>query len=295
MCTAMFIGIDHGTTAMRFAGGERTLKISRADAVSFRISDLLSLTRGEEIDGFAITYSMGDNFSEITNIKKLVNRGVISRDGAGEHIGGGTRVFDEVLSSGIPAVAIPGLHRGLNTDPRFKVYSHQSSPEKIGLSYEFMQHLGPDCIVSDISSNTVTLLIKNGELFGAFDACIFAPGWIHGALDLNAIRNIDAGHITANEAFRTAGVRDNLLESERLPALAMFAAMECASLRLLSPDAPVGISGSLAISVKDEISSLLKCDVLVLNEWAAARGLSLIAEAVFSRKAEKILGLKVSL
>ena len=33
-----------------------------------------------------------------------------------------------------------------------------------------------------------------------------------------------------------------------------------------------------------------KCDVLVLNEWAAARGLSLIAEAVFSRKAEKILG-----
>ena len=49
----MFVGIDHGTTAMRFAGGENVYKIPRADAVSFQLSDLLHLTGGEEIEGFA--------------------------------------------------------------------------------------------------------------------------------------------------------------------------------------------------------------------------------------------------
>ena len=155
----MFVGIDHGTTAMRFAGGGRVYKIPRTDAVSFLLSDLFALTQGEEIEGFVITYSMGDNFSEITQVSELKNRGLVSQDGAGEHIGGGTRVFDIVKESGIPAVAIPGLHRGSNTDPRFKVYSHQASPEKIGLAYEVVSRLGPTCIVSDISSNTVTLLI----------------------------------------------------------------------------------------------------------------------------------------
>jgi len=291
----MFIGIDHGTTAMRFAGGGRVFKIPRKEAVSFVLSDLDPFTEGEEIEGFAITYSMGDNFSEVTNIQNLKNRGVISREGAGEHIGGGTRVFDEVLKSGIPAVAIPGLHRGINTDYRFKVYSHQASPEKIGLSYEFVKLLGPDCIISDISSNTVTLLIKNGRITGAFDACIFAPGWIHGALDLDSIRAVDEGSITANEAFRKAGVKDNLPENERIPALAMFAAMECASMRLLAPDAPIGLCGSLALSVKDEITKLLRCNLLVLDEWAPARGLSLIAEDVFQKKVGKILGIPVTL
>ncbi|HPP78326.1 methanogenesis marker 12 protein [Methanospirillum sp.] len=291
----MFVGIDHGTTAMRFAGGGRVYKIPRAEAVSFQLSDLLHLTGGEEIEGFAVTYSMGDNFSVILPIASLTNRGLVSREGAGEHTGGGTRVFDIIKESGIPAIAIPGLHRGSHTDPRFKVYSHQASPEKIGLAYEVVYHLGPTCIVSDISSNTVTLLIKDNHIVGGFDACLFAPGWVHGALDLDAIRAIDAGRMTANDAFLHAGVRDTLQDPDREAALAMFAAMECASLRLLAPDAPVALCGSRAGSVSDEIGRLLGCNLLVLDEWTAAKGLSRIAEDVFSKKVTQILDIPVRL
>ncbi len=156
--TGMFIGIDHGTTAMRFAGESGEFKISREAALEFSIEDLSRICPVDEIEGIALCYSMGDNISSITHISKVKNRGLISRDGAGQHIGGGTRVFDEVAESGIPAVVIPGLHRGSPTDPRFKVYSHQSSPEKIGIAYEVSCALGDDVIVSDVSSNTVTLL-----------------------------------------------------------------------------------------------------------------------------------------
>lgn len=280
---------------MRFAGGGRVYKIPRTDAVSFLLSDLFALTQGEEIEGFVITYSMGDNFSEITQVSELKNRGLVSQDGAGEYIGGGTRVFDIVRESGIPAVAIPGLHRGSNTDPRFKVYSHQASPEKIGLAYEVVSRLGPTCIVSDISSNTVTLLIKENEIVGGFDACVFAPGWVHGALDLDAIRAIDSGRLTANQAFLNAGVKNTLIDPDRQSTLAMFAAMECAALRLLAPCAPVALCGSRAQSVSDEIRNLLHCDLLILDEWTAARGLSRIAEDIFSKKVRKILGIPVRL
>ena len=138
----MFIGIDHGTTAMRFAGETREFKLSREAAKDFHIADLARICPVDEIDGIAVCYSMGDNFSKITRIEKLQNRGLVSREGAGKHIGGGTRVFDEVAASGIPTIAIPGLHRGSPTDPRFKAYSHQTSPEKIGIAYGICQDLG---------------------------------------------------------------------------------------------------------------------------------------------------------
>ena len=172
----MFIGIDHGTTAMRFAGGKGEFKIPREAAKEFCIADLSRICPIDEIEGIAICYSMGDNIAAITSIGKVKNRGIVSREGAGKHIGGGTRVFDEVAQSGIPAIVIPGLHRNSPTDPRFKAYSHQTSPEKIGIAYEVCHALGNDVIVSDVSSNTVSLLVSGGKLVGAFDACIFAPG-----------------------------------------------------------------------------------------------------------------------
>ena len=153
---------------------------------------------------------MGDNFSSITSVGKVKNRGLLSREGAGQHIGGGTKVFDEVAKSGIPVIVIPGIHRGSPTDPRFKAYSHQSSPEKVGIAYEVTRVLGDNIVVSDVSSNTVTLLVTGGKLVGALDACIFAPGSLHGALDVDAIRRIDAGECTANEAFQHAGVNFSL-------------------------------------------------------------------------------------
>jgi putative methanogenesis marker protein 12 len=290
----MFIGIDHGTTAMRFAGNEGEFKISREAAKEFCIADLTRICPLDKIEGIAVCYSMGDDIAAISDIRKVRNRGIVSRDGAGKHIGGGTRVYDEVAGSGIPAVVIPGIHRGSPTDPRFKAYSHQTSPEKIGIAYEACSALGNDVIISDVSSNTVSLLVSAGKLVGAFDACIFAPGTQHGALDVEAIRKVDAGEWTANEAFQHAGVNFSLPENERTRTVAMFAAMECAALRLLNSTAKVALAGSLAPAIAPEVRALLGCDITVYNEWCASRGLARIASSVFSGKKE-ILGLAVDL
>jgi putative methanogenesis marker protein 12 len=290
----MFIGIDHGTTAMRFAGESGEFKISREAAKEFCIADLSRLCPLDKIEGIAICYSMGDNIAAITDIRKVKDRGIVSRDGAGKHIGGGTRVYDEVAGSGIPAVVMPGLHRKSPTDPRFKAYSHQTSPEKIGIAYEACHFLGNDVIVSDVSSNTVSVLVSGGRLVGAFDACIFAPGTLHGALDVDAIRKVDAGEWTANEAFQHAGVNFSLPEGNRMRAVAMFAAMECAALGLLNRNARVALAGSLAPVIAPEVKTLLGCDIAVYDEWCASRGLAKIARDVFSGRSD-ILGLAVDL
>jgi putative methanogenesis marker protein 12 len=288
----MFIGIDHGTTAIRFSSGEKEFKISRRTARDFAIRDLERLGPRSDIEGIALCYSMGDNFSEITPIGKLSNRGVVSREGAGEHIGGGTRIFDAVLESGLPAFAIPGLHRGSPTDPRFKAYSHQASPEKIGIAYEVHRSLGNDFVVSDVSSNTVSILVTGGRIRGAIDACIFAPGTTQGAIDVDAIRKIDRGEISANRAFMQAGVDFTLPGDERIQALALFSAMECAALRVLSPGAPVALAGTCAPVIAKEVEALLGVKPAVFDEWCASRGLAQIARDVFGGKGE-VLGIRV--
>jgi putative methanogenesis marker protein 12 len=288
----MFIGIDHGTTAIRFSSGDREIKIPRREARDFAVRDLERLGPLGKIEGIALTYSMGDNFSEISPIGLLENRGVVSQAGAGEHVGGGTRIFDAVLESGLPAIAIPGLHRGSATDPRFKAYSHQASPEKIGIAYEVHQALGDDFVVSDVSSNTVGILATGGKIRGAIDACIFAPGTTQGALDVDAIRNIDEGKVSANRAFMEAGVDFTMPAGERLRTLALFAAMECAALRVLSPGAPVALAGTCAPLIAGEVGVLLGEKPAVFDEWCASRGLARIARDVFSGKRE-ILGIGV--
>jgi putative methanogenesis marker protein 12 len=290
----MYIGIDHGTSSIRFAGGSGVWKISREDARDFCWRDLSRVCPLSDIEGIALTYSMGDNFSAITLLQNLENRGLVSREGAGKHVGGGTRVFDEICASDIPAVAIPGLHRGSPTDIRFKAYSHQASPEKIGIAYEVCHRLGPDVIVSDVSSNTVTVLVSGGRITGAIDACIFAPGMIHGAVDLDAIRRIDSQEMTANEAFQHAGVMYSLPAHERERTIALFAAMECAALRLLNPDARIAVAGTLAPVIAGEAGRLLGLPVAVYDEWCASRGLARIAGDVFSG-ASRILGIDVNL
>jgi len=290
----MFIGIDHGTTAMRFSGGTGQFKISREDARAFTTAALSLICPVQEIRGIALSYSMGDGITAITDIHKVKNRGVRSQDGAGKHIGGGTRVFDEVAQSGIPAIVIPGLHRGSPTDPRFKAYSHQASPEKIGIAYEVCAGLGEDVIVSDVSSNTVTLLVTAGKLVGAFDACCFAPGTRHGALDVDAIRRVDAGECTANEAFQHAGVHFTLPEPEQLRTIALFSAMECAALLLLNDRARLALAGTLAPLIAPEVAALLHREVTTYDEWCASQGLARIAHDVFFGTPE-ILGLKTDL
>ncbi len=292
----MYIGIDHGTTSLRFATDTGdTFKITREAAKNFDLSYLERLCPLDEIEGIALCYSMGDNFNKITDLRSLKNRGVITRDGAGQHIGGGTKVFDTIAASSLPAVAFPGIHRGSGTDPRFTVYSHQTSPEKLGIAYLVKERMNETTfVVSDISSNTVSLLIADNKVIGAFDACVFAPGTRHGALDVDAIRKIDDGELTANEAFTTAGVSYHLEEKYQKPAIAMWAAMECASLLLLAPQASVALAGSLAPELAEEISALLQRPVAVFDEWAASLGMARAARDVFSG-AKEILGIPVAL
>lgn len=290
----MFLGIDHGTSAIRFACGRNEWKVPREAARDFVYTDLDAFCPLDMIEGVAVTYSMGDNFSHIMPARALKNRGVISQKGAGEHIGGGTKVFDEIVRSGLPAIAIPGIHRGTGTDIRFKAYSHQASPEKIGIAWAVSRDLGDDVVVADVSSNTVTLLVRDGRIFGAFDACIFAPGTRHGAIDLDGIRRIDAGVSTANDAFLHAGVHCTMPPAEHERTMAMFAAMECASMLLLAPGAEVAVAGSLGPAIAPEMERLLLRRVHVYDEWCAARGLAGIAKAVFSGS-RSILGIGVQI
>ena len=74
----------------------------------------------------------------------------------------------------------------------------------------------------------------------------------------------------------------------------MFAAMECAALRLLNRTARIALAGSLAPVISDEVTMLLGCDVAVYDEWCASRGLAKIARDVFSGRRD-ILGLTVDL
>ncbi|HEY0196505.1 MAG TPA: methanogenesis marker 12 protein, partial [Methanobacterium sp.] len=107
-----------------------------------------------------------------------------------------------------PTVLIPGIHSGTpSLHPWFMAaYSHHASSEKISITYHAYQETGfKNMIVSDISSNTVSILVEDGKIRGAMDACLGAMGIIHGPLDLKMLRDIDDGIKTANECFSHAG------------------------------------------------------------------------------------------
>lgn len=320
-----FIGIDHGTTAMRFALIERentlTFELERAEAAAMSENDILTSLeshfgiRRETIDLIALTYSMGDGFSTIKDIRSLEGRGLRSVEGAGKKTGGGTRVFDAIRNSGVPAIAIPGLHMESKVDSRMKVFSHLTSPEKLGIAYHILCLGYKNFVVSDISSNTVTLAVADGKVIGAIDACIFAPGVHHGPLDLQAIRDVDKGYCTANQAFINAGAlkmtpykdREELLsaaEKEESPALlaldtiALFAAMEIVSMQLLLKDyetaGEVFLAGSVGEFeyVQKKIRAHLGQECQCLGKWHAAIGCAEIARDVFAGEKE-ILGVGV--
>ena len=309
----MFIGVDHGTTAIRFATEEgRCWSMTRQDASRLSTEEMVKAISHsmdvDRVDLLALSYSMGDGLTKIVRLQDAPNRGLISQDGAGLHVGGGTRVFEAILASGWPAILLPGIHRGSDIDPRLRVFSHGMSPEKVGLAYGVFKGKSSSFIVCDASSNTVTFAVLEGRIVGAIDAPIFAPGLTQGPLDVQAIRDVDSKLITANSAFTRGGIlpkwgRSSLEEcslEERemaLESLALFAAMEVAALLVLCRDRgsekpDIFLAGSPAARIEPLVSALLGRRAGVLDRCAAAQGCALIAKDVYGG-AEEIIGIGV--
>ncbi len=323
--------MDHGTTGVSFSiiNNEIThFKISREDTSSGKVSAIEELSKRAQFDSIhlmAITYAMGDALTAITPIEKVKDRGILSMEGAGKVTGGGTAVYSEIENSGIPTVVIPGIHRKTPClDEKFKAaYSHHASSEKVSICYNAFLETGfKNMIVSDISSNTVSILIEDGVIKGAMDACIGAMGIMHGPLDLEMLRDIDDGFKTANECFSRAGavkiadvddevgrmkdkIIENYLKGDEKAKLAfetmiMTIIMEIYGLAGIANkvDAIV-LTGSIGSmqgpidvysAIKKEIKDIVP--VVRIGERSGSIGSAQIARAVFNGEKE-ILGIPV--
>ncbi len=309
----MFVGIDHGTTAIRFATSDGCCwELPRCDASQLPAPEIISQVSQnlliDHVDLVALTYSMGDGITSIVRLEDAPNRGLVSLDGAGLHQGGGTRVFEAISASVWPAILLPGIHRSSDIDPRLKVFSHGMSPEKVGLAYCVFKRGVSSFIVCDASSNTVSFCVIDGKIMGAIDAPIFAPGLMQGPLDVDAIRDVDAGKMTANRAFTSGGILGKMKKAtleecspeERelaLESLALFAAMEINALTVLSrdlgePHPDLFLAGSPAPLIKGRVAELLGRDLGTLGRCSAAFGCACIAKDVFEGS-KNIMGLDV--
>lgn len=323
--------MDHGTTGVSFTiiNGEKThFKISREDCSAGEVSAIEELSKRVELDSIqlmAITYAMGDAVNTIRPIDKVINRGILSMEGAGKVTGGGTAVYGEIEKSNIPTVLIPGIHKKTPClDERFKAaYSHQASSEKVSICYNAFIETGfKNMIVSDISSNTVTILIQDGEIKGAMDACLGAMGIIHGPLDLKMLRDIDDGLKGANECFSRAGaikiadindkistMKDKLIQNYlnndkkaklAIETMIMTIVMEIYGMAAVADNIEgIVLTGSVGSmkepldifnAIKKEIQSI--APVIKIGERSGSIGSAQIAKAVYEG-ADKILGIPV--
>jgi len=311
----MFAGVDHGTRAIRFATSDgKCYVIPREEAsllsseeIINQVEENLGLNE-DEVELLALTYSMGDGLTKIVRIEDATNRGVVSQKGAGVHVGGGTKVFDAIEASSWPAILLPGIHERSDIDPRMKAFSHGASPEKVGLAYKVYKDGARDFIISDASSNVVTLAVVNGKIVGAIDAPIFAPGLLHGPLDVAAIRDVDSGKISANQAFTTCGIlRKQGIDSLKdctpeqkdaaFETLALFSAMELAAMQVISKDLgsaqpALYLAGDPASRIAERVSELMGREVLPLKSCDAALGGAQIARDVYNG-AEEVMGIGV--
>ena len=333
----VFIGMDHGTTGISFCimsdEGDvmDVFKIGREESKKGLVSASQELTKRVDLDSvklMAITYAMGDGISKILPADQVKDRGILSINGAGKVTGGGTSVFSELQELNIPSIMIPGLHKdSTSLDELFRAaYSHQASPEKVSISYNAIKETGwSDFIVADISSNSVDILIEDGKIKGAMDACLGAMGIVHGPIDLEMIRDIDENNASANDCFSNAGaikiagidgkvanMKDQLLENYRngdenaklaIDTLIMTVAMEIAGLDVVCNNEIEGIvlTGSVGsatepFNFEDEINSYFKnkYPLKVISKESGAIGAAQIAMDVFNGKKE-ILGIEVDI
>lgn len=330
----VYVGMDHGTTGISFAimNDDEVLdvfKISREDSKAGRVSAIEELSKRidlDDIDLMIMTYAMGDGISTILPIEKVNNRGILSINGAGKVTGGGTSVYEEIEKTDIPVLMIPGLHKDCDwLDPLFRAaYSHHASPEKVSIVYNaYLETNWENMIVGDISSNSVDLLVEDGKLIAAVDACCGAMGVVHGPLDLEMIRDIDEGRKSANECFSHAGavkianidnnvafMKDDLLKAyenkeERailaIDTMIMTVAMEIAGLIAVSKNPIDGIvlTGSMGsmkepVDFEAKLNKYLKnkYEIRIISSESGAIGAAQIARDIFNGKRE-IMGIKV--
>ena len=179
-------------------------------------------------------------------------------------------------------------------------------------------------IIADISSNRVCILVEDGKIRGALDACIGAMGFIHGPIDLEMIRDIDEGRKTANECFSHAGiskiaqvdtkinrVKDEIIDKAlaknedallAIDSLVMSVVMEIYGLYGIAENNLDGIvlTGSGGIMTEPiDISGMIRekvesiAPVKVLTSHSGAIGSSYIAYDVYKNKKEEIMGIEV--
>lgn len=330
-----YMGMDHGTTNISF----QIIDENQDDIAYFKLNrDKISENKinftdtlkthinPKKINLLAMTYAMGDSINKITNINKVKDRGILSINGAGKVTGGGSKVYDEILSLKIPSVLIPGLHRNSTfMDKRFRAsYSHCASSEKVSIVYYAYKKTGwKNMIIADISSNTVSILVENARIRGAIDACIGAMGFIHGPIDLEMIRNIDEKRQSANQCFSHAGIskiagintkvtqtKDEIIKKAQqndenaklaIDSLVMSIVMEIYGLYGISEEkldgivltgsggsmtSPINISGM----IKEKIEKI--APVQVITPKSGAKGSSLIAYEVYNQK-KNIMGIEV--
>ena len=333
----VFIGMDHGTTGISFCLMSEegkvldVFKIGREESKRGLVSakdELAKRIDFNEVELMAITYAIGDGISQILPLDKVEDRGILSINGAGKVTGGGTSVFDELESLDIPMVMIPGLHKdSTSLNELFRAaYSHQASPEKVSISYNALKETGwSNFIVADISSNSVDILVEDGKIKGAIDACLGAMGVVHGPIDLEMIRDIDENGASANECFSHAGavkiagidgkvanMKDQLLENYKngdekaklaIDTLIMTVAMEIAGLDVVCENEIDGIvlTGSIGsmenpFNFKDEINRYFKnkYELKVISSESGAVGAAQIAMDVF-KGSKEILGIEVNI
>ena len=332
-----FIGMDHGTTGISFCimsdDGDviEVFKIGREESKKGLVNVTEELTKRTDLSDvklMAITYAMGDGINQILPANQVKDRGILSMSGAGKVTGGGTTVFDELEQLNLPMVMIPGLHKdSTSLDELFRAaYSHQASPEKVSISYNAVKETGwSNFIVADISSNSVDILIEDGRIKGAMDACLGAMGVVHGPLDLEMLRDIDENNASANGCFSHAGaikiagidgkvdnMKDQLLDNYKkgdekailaIDTLIMTVAMEIAGLDVVCENEIEGIvlTGSIGSATepfdfKDKINKYFKgkYPLKVISKESGAIDAAQIAMDVYGGRKE-ILGIEVNI
>ena len=306
-------------------------KIGREESKKGLVSATDEIKKRVDLDSvklMAITYAMGDGINRIMPTDNVKDRGILSINGAGKVTGGGTSVFSELEQLDIDSVMIPGLHKdSTSLNELFRAaYSHQASPEKVSISYNAAKETGwSNFIVADISSNSVDILIEDGKIKGAMDACVGAMGVVHGPIDLEMIRDIDENNASANDCFSHAGaikiakidgkvanMKDQLLKNYvdgdekaklAIDTLIMTVAMEIAGLDVVCENEIEGIvlTGSIGsatepFNFEDEINKYFKNKyrLKIISKDSGAIGAAQIAMDVYNGKKD-ILGIEVDI